>query len=50
MIRDRLTSLRDHIRREPGLLIAYSGGVDSALLSVVATEAMGSERGGTGSC
>lgn len=41
MIRGRLASLRDQIRREPGLLIAYSGGVDSALLSVVATEVLG---------
>lgn len=37
----RLDALRRRLREERGLLVAYSGGVDSALLAAVAAEQLG---------
>jgi uncharacterized protein len=37
----RLAALRDRLSRESRLLVAFSGGVDSALLAVVAAEQLG---------
>jgi len=37
----RLAALRDRLSREDRLLVAFSGGVDSALLAVVAAEQLG---------
>ncbi|HVL85260.1 MAG TPA: ATP-dependent sacrificial sulfur transferase LarE [Pseudonocardia sp.] len=36
-----LDALRERIRREPALLVAYSGGADSALVAAVAAEELG---------
>lgn len=36
--------LQDHLRQLGRVLLGYSGGVDSALLAVVATEALGPDR------
>jgi pyridinium-3,5-biscarboxylic acid mononucleotide sulfurtransferase len=37
----RHAALVDHLRRLPSLVVAYSGGVDSAYLAVAATEVLG---------
>ena len=39
-----LDLLRRHLLRLGKVLLGYSGGVDSALLAVVASEALGAER------
>lgn len=39
-----LDALRDHLRSLGRVVLGYSGGVDSALLAVAATEALGPER------
>jgi uncharacterized protein len=41
---DRLDTLRRVVREFPSALIGFSGGVDSALLAVVAREELGSDR------
>ena len=37
----KLAALRDRVRAEPRLLVAYSGGVDSALVAAVAAQELG---------
>jgi pyridinium-3,5-biscarboxylic acid mononucleotide sulfurtransferase len=37
----KLTALRERMRAEPRLLVAYSGGVDSALVAAVAAQELG---------
>jgi uncharacterized protein len=37
----KLTALRERVRAEPRLLVAYSGGVDSALVAAVAAQELG---------
>jgi pyridinium-3,5-biscarboxylic acid mononucleotide sulfurtransferase len=41
VIENLLSRLRSHLQCEQRLIIAYSGGVDSALLAAVASDVLG---------